>query len=143
LDGIKKSYQDQMLHLNGEMDLPLHLPYTVARGVANHCAECCGHAARWNDVERTITTYLGDKAYRVWYAEEGGITDVKDITIETQIEDLEAWNDTWYRRIRGIELLGVDPHDKRTAADYMVYINANKRKIAELKEKLNVQNGNS
>ncbi len=141
IDGEEHGYNDQMLHLFGEMDLPLHLSFEQARGIANNAAECCGYTAKWSDEKRSITAYGYDRAYRVTY-DDSGIVNVEDITIESQIEDLEAWNDVWYRRIRGIELLGVDPHDKRTPADYLQYIDENTRKIAELKEKMNVQNSN-
>ncbi len=55
IDGKEHSYNDQMLHLDGELDLPLHLPYEVARGIAFNAAECCGFGVCWSNEQRTIS----------------------------------------------------------------------------------------
>lgn len=136
LEGQEHLYTAPMLHLFGEMDLPLDMTWEQARDIANHCAGCCGYGASWSAKNRTVNVYGDDKAYKVTYAETGGISNVDDITFQARIEALERSNATWADCIRRIVEYG-QPISPYGIADYQMAIDENNARIAKLKEQIN------
>lgn len=91
VDGEHYDYTAPMVHFEGEIDLPLDMTLEQARGISWNAACCCGYSAPsvdWNDM--SITVYGDYKAYQVWYGKEGGIIDIKNVTLDLKIESLES-----------------------------------------------------
>lgn len=128
----------QFVHLFGEMDLPLEATYEEAWNVANNAAECCGYLAQRRQPNQLVC-YGHDMSFVVTYA-ENKLVAIENTTVQTRIDDLHAWNNTWLDRIRQIESLEAVPYlvnlPPNKKGFYERAIAENNAKIAILEAKL-------